>query len=266
MKKYWTVFQLSFQNEFTYRLNFILWRVRNVLRVLMTYFLWNSIYSQDRLVFGYSKEQMMTYVFCVLVVMSIVISSPSNDSIGGEISNGDLSNFLSKPINYISYWLTRDFASKMLNTIFSLFEIGLLWLIIKPSFQLVSNPAQVVVGIAVCLIAALTYFYFSKLAVFVAFWAPENTWTAMFLILVFFEVLSGSIFPLDILPKLFYNLVQLTPFPFLLYFPIGTLVGKFSLNESIFILIKSSLWLVGSFLLAHKMWKLGLKTYSSSGK
>ena len=44
VRKYWVVFQQSFQNEFVYRLNFILWRFRNVLRILMTYFLWHSVF------------------------------------------------------------------------------------------------------------------------------------------------------------------------------------------------------------------------------
>lgn len=266
MKKYWTVFQLSFQNEFTYRLNFVLWRFRNVLRILMTYFLWNSIFSQNKIAFGYTKEQMMTYVFSVLVVLSFIISSPSNDNMGGEISSGDLSNFLAKPINYINYWLTRDWASKLLNIIFSFLEIGILWFIIRPNLQIVTNPAQILMAIIACLVAVLTYFYLSKLAVFVAFWAPENTWTAMFMILVFLEILSGSIFPLNILPSYFYNLVQFTPFPFLVYFPIGIFVGKFSLGESLIILFKSSLWLIFSYTLSRLMWKSGLKVYSASGK
>ena len=138
MKKYLTVFQLSFQNEFTYRLNFVLWRVRNVLRILMAYFLWNMVYLQNSMAFGFTREQMMTYVFMVLVFMSFVVAAPSIDNMGNEISNGDLSNFLVKPINYLYYWLVRDWASKLLNTIFVFFEIGILWFILRP--QLVFRP------------------------------------------------------------------------------------------------------------------------------
>src|SRR3990172_10036995 len=110
MKKYLTIFSLSFQNEFIYRLNFILWRFRNVLRILMTYFLWYSVFSSNTNVFGYSKEQMLAYVFLVLLVTSFVMSAPSNDNVGGEISDGTLNNFLIKPLGYLRYWFTRDWA------------------------------------------------------------------------------------------------------------------------------------------------------------
>src|SRR3989344_3347986 len=119
MKKYLTVFSLSFQNEFTYRLNFILWRFRNVLRILMTFFLWQVVFSTRTTAFGYSHSRMFSYILFVFVIQALVMAAPSNDNIGGEIGNGDLSNYLVKPISYLKYWLTRDLASKLLNALFA---------------------------------------------------------------------------------------------------------------------------------------------------
>jgi len=118
MRKYLTVFAIDWQNQFIYRLNFILWRLRNVLRVLMTYFLWTSIFSSQTSVFGYTREQMVAYLLLALFVNSLVASAPSNDNVGGEVSNGTLNNFLVKPIGYLRYWFTRDLSSKLLNIIF----------------------------------------------------------------------------------------------------------------------------------------------------
>lgn len=266
MKKYWIVFQQSFQNEFVYRLNFILWRVRNVLRMLMTYFLWNSIFLQNKLAFGYSREQMMAYVFLVLIISTFVTAAPSNENIGGEIGSGDLSNFLVKPINYLYYWLTRDWASKLLNMLFAVLEITILWFIFRPQISISHDPRILFLGIIASLMATLSYFLVSKLAVFVAFWNPENTWGMLFIIIVFFEVLSGGIFPLNILPNWVYNLIQITPFPYWVYFPISILVGKFDLRQSLVIILQSLIWLVLSFYFVKKLWQAGLKVYSASGR
>ena len=124
------VFSVSWSNEFVYRLNFVLWRFRNILRFLMTYFLWRGIYTSNQNIFGYSQTQMLTYVFMVLIVQAVVTSSPSSDNIGGEIANGDLSNYLVKPLGYLKYWFTRDLASKSLNLFFAMFEIFLLWFLL----------------------------------------------------------------------------------------------------------------------------------------
>ena len=54
MKKLWSIFKISFEQEFAYRLNFILWRVRNVFQVLLTYFLWSTVFTNPNTqIFGY---------------------------------------------------------------------------------------------------------------------------------------------------------------------------------------------------------------------
>ncbi len=265
MRKYLTVFGLSFQNEFTYRLNFILWRLRNVLRILMTYFLWHSVFSANTNVFGYSKEQMMAYVFLVLLVTSFVMSAPSNDNVGGEISDGTLNNFLVKPIGYLRYWLTRDWASKLLNMLFAIFEFFLLWSLFRPQIYFSHSPPQLLLGITLVIVSSLMYYLITKLAVSIAFWTPENTWSFMFIILVFMEILAGSIFPLDLLPKSIVTVLQFTPFPYMVYYPIAILVGRISLGLAIRVLFQAIVLLAVSYWLAMKVWKKGLKNYAAVG-
>ncbi len=266
MKKYLTVFGLAFQNEFVYRLNFILWQFRNVIRILLTFFLWNSVFSINKVAFGYTREQMLTYVFLVLVVYAFVTSAPSNDNIGGEIASGDLSNYLVKPISYMRYWLTRDWASKLLNVIFAVFETSLLFWWLRPQISFADSPLFIILGILMCILAALIYYFLTKSAVFVSFWTPESTWGLMFVVLVLLEILAGVIFPLDVLPVWASKLLQFTPFPYLVYLPIQILLGKFTLVQSLRLLLQAFLWVVGSWYVTTKIWKSGQKVYAASGR
>ena len=172
MKKYLTIFSLSFQNEFTYRLNFILWRFRNVLRIIMTFYLWLSIFSSNKIVFGYSKIQIITYLFFGLFINGLVQSAPSNDNIGGEVSDGTLNNFLVKPLGYLRYWFTRDLSSKLLNILFAAIEISLLFIVFRPTLFVVPS----LITLALTLSAIMIYFLLGKLAILIVFWSPENTW------------------------------------------------------------------------------------------
>jgi ABC-2 type transport system permease protein len=216
--------------------------------------------------FGFTRGQMMTYVFMVLVFMSFVVAAPSIDNMGSEISNGDLSNFLVKPINYLFYWLVRDWASKLLNTIFVFFEIGILWFIFRPQLVFPPNLIVGVISIAVLIIAALIYYLITKLAIFTAFWAPENTWGMMFLILVLLEILSGATFPLDIVSKGLFNILQFTPFPYLVYFPVAIWIGRVETSLALKILVQALVWLGISYFCVIKIWQKGLKEYSAVGK
>lgn len=266
MSKYWSVFTLSFQNEFTYRLNFILWRVRNVLRILMTFFLWNAIFTTRSTAFGYSAEQMFAYIFLVLLMSSIVMSAPSNENIGSEISNGDLSNYLLKPIGYLRYWLTRDWASKLLNMLFAIGETAIIWTIFRPSITLSSSLPLLLIGFTMILSAAFIFFVITKIAISVAFWNPEDTWGLMFVVMILMETMAGTIFPLDVLPHVVSNLLQFTPFPYLIYFPIATMVGRLDLQFALRILFQSFAWLGLSYFVLTKIWQKGLKSYAASGR
>ncbi len=266
MRKYFTVFAIDWQSQFIYRLNFILWRFRNVLRLLMTYFLWRGIFVSNQFVYGYSQPQMLTYVFLVLIVQTLVISAPSSDNIGGEIANGDLSNYLVKPVSYLKYWFTRDLSSKVMNILFATVEITLLWLWLKPTIQLPGSLLTIIGFTISALLAAVIYFFISASTRFVAFWAPENTWPIAFLTLVLLEILAGGIFPLDILPKWAGILLQFTPFPYLIYFPIAIFLGKINGLELLQIIFQSIVWLVIMTKLTQLIWKKGLANYASEGR
>lgn len=266
MQKYLTVFQVSWQDMFVYRLNFVLWRLRNLLRFLMVFFLWRGIFSTTTSVFGYSQPQILSYVFMILVMQSLILSAPSTDNIGGEIGNGDLSNYLVKPIGYLKYWFTRDMASKILNVFFAFGEITLLWLTFRPVITLPSSPLAFLGFLIAAFFALMIYYLLSASARFIAFWTPENTWGLAFLLLIFTEILSGGIFPLNILPSWAYFLLQLTPFPYFGYFPIAIFSGKIVGLEMLRVLVQSGIWLVITYALTKLLWKKGLVVYQASGR
>jgi len=266
MKKYFTVFLVSWQNEFVYRVNFILWRIRNLLRFSMIYFLWAGIFISNRNVFGYNQPQMLTYVFMVFLMGTLILSAPSSDNIGGEIGNGDISNYLVKPVGYLKYWFIRDIASKSLNILFAIVELFLVWLVLKPQLIIPSSP-QIIFGfVTAVLIATCLYYLLSCLVRFIAFWTPENTWGLSFLLLVFVETLAGGIFPLNILPSWIYTFLQFTPFPYLVYFPIAIFTEKIAGWELIRILLQSTGWLVLIFWMTKYTWKRGLVVYQAYGR
>jgi ABC-2 type transport system permease protein len=231
----------------------------------MTYFLWSGIFLSSSQVFGYTQEQMFTYVFMLLAVSSIILSAPSADNIGTEIANGDLSNYLVRPVNYLKFWFSRDLSSKLLNLFFASIELSFLWLFLRPIIQL-PNLYNFLGFIIICVISLILYFFVNVTIRFASFWMPENTWGMAFLTFVLIETLGGGIFPLDVLPKSLNIILQFTPFPYLLYFPIAIFIGKVTGIEIIRVLIQSILWLLVMYLVMKFVWKKGLFAYSSVGR
>jgi ABC-2 type transport system permease protein len=266
MHKYWIIFTLSWQEEFTYRINFVLWRVRNVIKFLMIYFLWSGIFIANQSVYGYSKPQLLAYAFLLLLISTVVMSSPSSDNIGGEISSGDLGNYLVKPMHYLRYWFCRDLSSKLLNICFASIELMLLYLLLKPALHLSLNEVTIFSFFISLIIAVVLYFLISSLTRFVSFWSPENTWPVAFLLSVIIELVSGGIFPLDILPDNIQHIMMFTPFPYLLYYPIAILIGKIEGIQILHVLLLGLCWVGLMMLITQYVWSKGLRIYASEGR
>jgi len=267
MNKYLQVFKISFAQEFAYRVSFIMWRVRNLLQIFLIFFLWDTIFTQpDRVVFGYDRAKILTYVFGILIVKALVLSAKAAD-VAEDIARGDLSNYLLKPVNYFKYWFTRDISSKFLNLIFATVEFSLIFIILRPTFFFQTDTIQILSFLASIAVAVLIYFSLLFIVSMVPFWAPELGWGSHFLVTVIVvEFLSGGLFPLDILPSGIQGFLNLTPFPYLIFFPLQVFLGKVTGLALIKGILISISWSLILFYLMKRLWYKGLLVYRAEGR
>ena len=266
MKKYLSVFKISFFSEFAYRTNFVMWRVRNVLQILLIFFLWDAIFSDpSRQIFGYNREKMLTYVFMILIVKAIVFSVRSIE-IPGEISRGDLSNYLIRPISYFKYWFTRDLSSKWLNISFAVVEVTILFLLLKPPFFFQTDIVFLLSALVSVLIAIVLYFLLLLLFSMTTLWFPDQAWGSMFLLFLFTDFLGGGVFPLDVLPQTLQTILYLTPFPYLLYVPIQIYLGNFGVVLTVRAIVIALIWTGVLAVAVRYIWNVGLKSYRAEGR
>lgn len=267
MQKYWTIFKISFQQEFAYRLNFVMWRLRNILQIFLIFFLWSTVFSDPtRNLFGYDRVKILTYVFGILIVKSIVLSS-SDVLVANEIAGGGLTNYLLKPVSYFKYWLTRDLSSKALNLFFAIFEFSILYLILKPQIFFQTNYFNLISLVISIALAILIYFTILFITSFVSFWTPEMAWgTQFFVIVIIVEFLSGGLFPIDVLPQGIQNVLYLTPFPYLIFFPLQIYLGKFSQALIIKGILIAIIWTGILWFFMKSLWAKGLRVYRAEGR
>lgn len=266
MGKYRQIFLTSLSEGFTYRLNFIMWRLRTVLQFFALYLMWWLIYQSTDQLFDYSRSAIFTYILASSILRSFVFSSRSV-TVGVEIATGDLNNYLTKPVSYFSHWLSRDLADKALNIFFLIIEVTAIIILLKPPLISLPSAATIALTIAAAILALLMYFIFSFLVSTFAFWYPEhNGWPMRFLIFMILEFVAGGVFPLDILPTAIYQIVRYLPPAYMLFFPSQIFLGRLS-TQAIFLgLAQSMAWIVALYLLLKFVWSRGLKTYGAYGR
>ncbi|MBI2327292.1 ABC-2 family transporter protein [Candidatus Curtissbacteria bacterium] len=264
MNKYFQVAKNTWDETVSYRLNFVMWRIRVVLQIITLYFLWLSILPKDTTFLGYNQSLMLTYILGTSLLAAFVLSSRSY-SVGDEINQGNLSNFLIKPINYFLYHFARDVGDKSMNIVFSIFELTILFLLLRPPIFIQTDPFFLFLFLISAILALLLYFFFNFLLGLVGFWSPE-VWAPRFIFFIVITFFAGGLFPLDILPKSVFTVFQLLPFPYLLYFPLKIYLGQLPLFEIFKGLTVSFIWLILMYLLVKFIWNVGLKLYTAQGR
>ena len=264
MQKYWQIIRGTWAEGLTYRLSFIIYRARSFLQLITMYFLWQFIVPSGSTMFGYSQSHILTYILGTSLIGSVVLSSRSQ-SIATDINEGNLSNFLIKPVNYFSYWFARDLGDKALNIIFSIGEIGLFFVLFHPPLFVQTQLIIILWTILSVILVMTLYFYFSVFIGLFGFWSNE-VWGPRFIFYQLLLFLAGSLFPLDILPKPVFAVMQYLPFTYLLYFPLKLYLGNVSIIYMIQGIAVTIIWIGIMHVATTFLWKKGLKAYTAQGR
>lgn len=263
MNKYLAILRTTLAEYSTYRLNFLLWRFRVVLNLLIIFFLWSSIFSGKANFFHYTKEQMLTYILLSSFISNFALGTRTNE-IASEILQGDIINKILKPVSFFKYYFSRDLIDKLVNLLFSLVEVSLIMILLKPALYSQTNALVYLLFFVLLTIGTLISFFINLSLSFLGFWTTE-VWAPRFIYFILIMFLSGSYFPLDILPKSIYYFFLATPFPYLYYLPAQIYLK--GLTPDLFLeIIMSLVWILLSYALAKFLWQKGLKSYSGYGR
>lgn len=264
MKKYYIIVRNTWDETLTYRVSFVMWRVRNIIQLLTLYFLWLVVLPPGKSLLGYSHSLMLTYILGTSLIDSIVLSSRTY-AVGEEINSGNLMNFLLRPINYFLYWFSKDIGDKAINICFSIVELSLIFIILRPPFFIQTNLFYILLFIFSVILSLFIYFFLNFLLGLIGFWSPE-VWAPRFIFITLLGFLAGSLFPLDILPKTIYEVLRFLPFTYLLYFPLKIYLGQLSFPQIASGLLISAFWVFAIYFLVNAIWKKGLKSYTAYGR
>src|SRR6184192_3036162 len=116
MRKYWHVINIGIQNTLVYRVNFLFRAVFGLIPLMATIFLWRAIYAGQAAggeVAGYTLAQMISYYLLVTIVDALTAVNEDDWQIAADIKDGNISQFLLKPIDYLTYRLCLFFSGRL---------------------------------------------------------------------------------------------------------------------------------------------------------
>jgi ABC-2 type transport system permease protein len=265
MKKYWHVINIGIQNTLVYRVNFLFRSVFSLIPLFATISLWHAIYAgKTGSVAGYTLSEMISYYLVVTLVDMLTAVAEDDWQIAADIKDGNISQFLLKPIDYLTYRLCLFGAGRIIYTAVALIPVGLFIFFQREYFLWPPNAGALGCFAISLVFTGLLQFFISYAMALLAFWVLEVS-TFIFIVFAFEYIAGGHLFPLDILPPALNQLLHFTPFPYQLYFPINIYLGRVTGSALWQGLLIQSAWVVGMYAVARFVWNRGIRKYSAVG-
>lgn len=265
MHKYWHVINIGMQNTLVYRVNFFFRALFGLIPLTAMISLWRAIYEgKDTAVAGYTLVQMVSYYLVVTIVDLFTAVSEDDWQIAADIKDGNISQFLLKPIDYLTYRLCLFGAGRFIYTAVACLPVALFIVVQRQYFILPADGATLGWFVVSMVLTALLQFFLSYTLALMAFWLLEVS-TLIFIVFAFEYIAGGHLFPLDILPPALAKALFLTPFPYQMFFPVSIYVGKTTGAQLFQGLLIQTFWVAAAYLLARFVWQRGVRKYSAVG-
>jgi ABC-2 type transport system permease protein len=267
MRKYWHVIGIGIQNNLTYRVNYLTRTLFSLIPLFAMLSLWSTIYrgkEAGSALGGYTQAQMIFYYLLVAVVDVLTAVNEDDWQIAADIREGNISQFLIKPIDYLWYRLCLFFSGRVAFISMACVPLAVFIFCFRQYFVVPASEAALIAFPVSLVLTALLQFFISYTMAMLAFWLLEIS-TFIFILFAFEFIASGHLFPLDLLPPAVEHALWFTPFPSMLYTPIGIYMGKIAGADLARSLFTQLGWVLVGYALARFAWRRGIKKYAAFG-
>jgi len=268
VRKYSKILRASLVERLAYRADFLLGTLLRFLPMLTTILLWQAIYAgagdDSALADKYTLSQMISYL--LLVHISRMFSSMPGlaHGIARDIRDGNLKKYLLQPIEMIPYLLSYRVAHKISYVVMSALPYAFLFWLCRdylPSWP--DWPTLAAYALALVLGFLIGFFFEASIGM-IGFWFLEVT-SFLYVINTVAFFVSGHMFPLDLLPDPWGNILKALPFSYLAYFQAAVFVGKIRGEELLWGLVIEAAWALALIVVAQMLYRRGLRYYSAYG-
>jgi len=257
LRKAQALFQVHLAQVFEFRAEIYLWVFAGILPLILL-----GVWAQAAATGDYplSRVDFIRYFIAAFVVRQFTFIWVIWE-FEELVVSGRLSHVLLQPLDPI--W--RFFASHLTERIVRLPLVALivgLCFVLYPEALWVPSWSQALSAVLVLALAFMARFMLQYMMSMLAFWserasAIEDLW------FVFHLFMSGLIAPLDVYPASVRAVAELTPFPYLIYYPATLLVGgEVPFGKAVLVL---GAWGFASFFVQRRLWKKGLDNYTAMG-
>ncbi|MFH0773131.1 MAG: ABC-2 family transporter protein [bacterium] len=248
---------LHFERTFEYRLKSLLWLLIPISNNITLILFWSGT--------GVNMSYISTYYVLMTIGGLLLTSHVEYEVAEYDIKQGQLVNYLTKPISY--YWINfiGELPFRVLQSFYAILIIGVFMIFFRGSLAITLNPWHIPLVMLIFILGYSLSFTFKLSSAYLSFWFTEIRGIYE-LITILFIVLSGSVMPLEWYPPIIQKITHILPFAYSAYFPVIALQGSVPLKGLLSIIASQGVWLIILVIIHNKMWKEGIKQFTAVGQ
>lgn len=263
MKTFVSFIKIGVLDALEMRFQLLYWLYVNMAPILLMTFLWSQIYTQKSDIGGFSLNMMVTY-YLLTRLINRIISTYSEERIAKDIKDGQLNQYITRPINYILYKFGERLGIRAINLVIVI-PIYVILVIILRKYIILELGLLTSIYLSINFFLSLvSYFFLACILGMMAFFMIE-THALNGLKDQVISIISGYMFPLSLLPESVQNAFSYLPFSYYYNFPLQIYFHKISAFEIHRGLMIQAIWIGIFYLMTLAIWHRGTRDYEGTG-
>lgn len=230
--------------------------------LIILYFIWKLIYTAigASTIGGFSFSMLISYFILQRILSRFLsIGKPARE-LDDLINSGNLVIYLARPLNYVVFKISQVLFLSSVQTVLGVasFLVVGFFLNLSISFE----GADWLAFFPLVAMSLVIIFLLDFLIGILAFWLGRLEHVRIVYSLLL-RLVSGALVPISFFPESVQFVLELLPFQYMFYTPIGVIVGAVDVTAKTYII--PAVWVVLLAVLLKVGWSRGLKRFEVQG-
>lgn len=264
--RYYRIFLLHFQQAFVQRERSFVWLLLSIVNPFLLLIFWMGAFQSSMgSIAGWNLSAITSYYLLLIIAASFLVTHRETDIAILDIREGALVSYLLKPFPYFLLHFFGELGWRVMQGSFAVVVFIVISIFFGNLLSFSMSPVTILLSLVIIMLGYLISFTFKFLVGLSAFWVTDF-WGVQQLSDVSILVFAGFVMPLSLFPPLLEQIVLLTPFPYMVYYPVIALQGKLYAFQLVQVIVIQLVWISILFLGYRLMWRVGVQKFTGVGQ
>jgi ABC-2 type transport system permease protein len=258
LRRYLPFATSSLQARLQYRSDLFVSLLTAAVSTSVVIFLWRAVIAQTpgESLAGFGTATMTTYLLAAQL-LTLVHNTNVGEDTSQEIAVGDIAVALVRPVSYPMSRVFMALPVALANLTLVGVPLVLIFAFVFPAY--LPSPTGMVLFLLAA-IPSIAIAFSVQLLVGMSALITTNTWGVSMVVNSLIVFLSGTLIPLDLLPKPLADVATVLPFQSMVYGPVRLLLHRYDgFGEAALILLQQGGWAVLMVVVCTVVWRKALR-------